>query len=73
MTACKEVAVGTDDTPLDAWLRHALHRSFSATLMEPLPAELLALAGGQPPSCGLQMSVGSERRLSRAGEARDRA
>jgi hypothetical protein len=39
---------GIDDGPLDAWLRHALQQSFKATLREPLPADLLALAAGQP-------------------------
>lgn len=34
------------DLPLDAWLRHALHGAFGTTLFEPLPAELLKLAGG---------------------------
>ena len=73
MTTWKEATLDADDTPLDAWLRHALHQSFSATPKEPLLADLSALAGGQPTSCGLQMSFGSEHRFSGVREVRDRA
>ena len=59
------------DIPLDAWLRQTLHQSFGATLFEPLPADLLALAGDQPPSSGLQMPVRNQQPLSPREKARD--
>ena len=57
--------------PLDAWLGHTLRQSFGATLFEPLPADLLAVAAGQPQSRSLQMAGGDERRLSRPGKMRE--
>ena len=57
--------------PLDAWLGHTLRQHFEATLFEPLPADLLVVAAGQPQSRNLQMAGGSERRLSRPGKMRE--
>ena len=62
---------GADDGPLDAWLGLALRQAFGGTLFEPLPADLLAVAAGQPQSRNLQMAGGSERRLSRPGKMRE--
>jgi hypothetical protein len=73
MRALEQAAPGTDDGPLDAWLRHALRQAFGATLSEPLPADLLAVAAGQSQSGSVQMQVGSECRFSRTTEARGRA
>lgn len=73
MHALEQAASGADDGPLDAWLRHALRQAFGATLSEPLSADLLAVAAGQPQSSGLQMQVGGECRFSRRMEAHDRA
>lgn len=73
MRALEQTAPGTDDGPLDARLRHALRQAFGATLSEPLSADRVALAAGQPPSGSLQMQVGSECRFSRTMEARGRA
>ena len=65
MHAMERATLEAVDAPLDAWLRHALHQSFGATLFEPIPADLLALAGDQQQSSGLQMPVTRQRPLSR--------
>jgi hypothetical protein len=72
MHALEPAASGADDTPLDAWLRHALRQAFGGTLFEPLPSDLRAMAAGQPQSRGLQVGGGNERRPGQTGVVRER-